>query len=132
MTDLKGAPLHPLGSDVSDLIALAERVAATTGADRRLEEEIARAFGWREEEYNEIGEEPGTMWVQPNGLRNMLPTFFSSLDAAMTLVPKGAQLQFQSFGGPGPMWLVSPNERYVSGATPALALVAACLRARAA
>jgi hypothetical protein len=57
------------------------------------------------------------------------PAYTASIDAAMSLVPDNARLQFQSFGGPGPMWLVSPNERYVSAATPALALCAAALRA---
>ena len=56
--------------------------------------------------------------------------YTASLDAAMTLVPEGAEVAMQSFGGPGPMALVKPNERFVSGKTLPLALCAAALRAR--
>lgn len=53
------------------------------------------------------------------------------LSAAEMLVPPGAKLTYQNHGDINGkhMWLVSPNERFVSANTPALALAAASLRA---
>ena len=60
-----------------------------------------------------------------------IPSYTASLDAAMTLVPVQSRdkVTIQTFGGPGPMALVYPNDRFCSAATPALALCAAALRA---
>lgn len=73
-----------------ELLALADRVEAATGADRALDTVIAAAVhphgemlrclnfeGWEKH----IERNPGISWV---------PFYTSSLDAAMTLVPEGA------------------------------------------
>lgn len=50
------------------------------------------------------------------------------LAAVMMLVPEGWDWTLTSSGGPGPMAITSGNERYVVGATPANALIAALAR----
>ena len=96
------------------LTELAERCEKATGPDRELDLAI---YDWLREN---AGHLPS---LSP-------PLFTASLDAAMTLVPEGTEVAMQSFGGPGPMALVKPNERFVSGKTLPLALCAAALRAR--
>jgi hypothetical protein len=100
---------------------LAERCEKATGFDRDLEGAI-HAAAVRDQE---------TYWgpVYDKRVRNPIPHYTASLDAAMTLVPEGADVAWQSHGGPGPMALVTPNERFTRAATPALALCAAALRA---
>ena len=59
------------------------------------------------------------------------PPYTASIDRAMTLVPDGAKLTFQNHGDIAgrSLWLVEPNERFSSGATPAIALCIAALKA---
>ncbi len=104
---------------MSALLELAERCEAATGPDRELDAQIGAAFHLKMLTYR-----------ADNWITN--PPFTAFLDAAMTLVPEGAKVTTQSFGGPGPMALVDPNERFTSAATLALALCAAALRAQAA
>jgi hypothetical protein len=102
-----------------EMLALAERCEKAAGPDRELDEAIVAAV------------DAGVMDVpRALGLVEGPPRFTASLDAAMTLVPEGAKVTMQNFGGPGPMVLVEPNERFAAGTTPALALCAAALRAR--
>lgn len=129
------------------LLALAERVEAATGADRALAKDIYRAlfdapelghpngYGWREDDsgwWLATGEDARTppKTIYP-------PKWLTSLDAAMSLVPSGLILRnYQSsrfvphscevalswaHGG----WLGNSDHSF------ALALTAACLRARA-
>lgn len=125
-----------------DLLELAARCEAATGLDRELDCAIGVAIGrfftepnkgWPErldyvERRGDVANYPG------HGFDQLVPRYTASLDAAMTLVPEGTRLQYQNFGDIGGrhMWLVSPNERFVSAAPPALALCAAALRARSA
>ncbi len=67
------------------------------------------------------------------------PAYASSLDAAVTLVPEGASWNVQMYRGSGDAMVVYEDnedrpdlDAEASAATPALALCAAALRARAA
>ncbi len=111
------------------LLALAEKVEAATGPSFLIEQEIADA----------VGHNP----------RARLPKYTASLDAAMTLVPERHAVDVTMWG---PHWggqhrarllpLIQEGDRLfhrgsdphycVNAATPALALTAAALRARAA
>lgn len=118
----------------SELIALAERVEAATGPDRELDECIGMAIGLKNT--MRVGHEClGTDRVVPV----RCPTFTASLDAAMTLVPEGCDWSVDNFDGANgkpSAWVhvrkSSAAIEQVTGATPALALTAAALRARAA
>lgn len=110
---------------LSHLIARLERA---TGPDRELDADIALQFDWTEC--------PGDNWIGPQG-EIAVPAYTSSIDAAMTLRPAGANC---SGFDDGPdicdaywsrnnvkdgHWLVTAE-----GKTPALALCIAALRAR--
>lgn len=118
-----------------DLIELAERVERATGPDRELDRAVAEALGW-----TRICSIPsGYMAVRPGEkVEYRLPKFSRSMDAAMTLAPKGFDWCAGDIEGLG--WAsISPSQQSYSihsefdaqAATPALALTAACLRARA-
>jgi hypothetical protein len=96
-----------------ELLALADRVEALTGEDHGVNcaVEYVRTPHWTGE-------------GQPR-------RYTASLDAAMSLVPEGRDWTLQSSGGPGPMAFVDYCGRFRVGATPALALTAAALRALA-
>ena len=101
------------------LLALASRVEVATGADSGLDSEIHHAI------LNGVG--VGSYGAQP--------VYTSSLDAAMSLVPSGcfgAQVSSHTdCTGGATCWDSRGNPYSVNAATPALALTAACLRARA-
>jgi hypothetical protein len=123
---------------MADLLQLAKRIEAATGHDRKLDGEIAKALG--------LPHGPDSGWCNNHSgdywtVDECAKYFTASLDAAMTLVPEGYQFGCGSFGNPegdGPWAWCEPKERltddfpYGKGATPALALCAAALRARAA
>lgn len=103
---------------MSALIKLAERVEAATGSSFLLEQEIADA----------VGHNP----------RARLPNYTASLDAAVTLVPEGLCVRLfihpdeahaDIYRAHSSRGLIAEAEQ---AATPALALTAAALRARAA
>lgn len=135
----------------SELLRLAERVEAATAPDRELDARIAVAI------YSDSGHAdprdntharfpspsdecaPGTYWISAFSglsLRTADP-FTASLDAAMTLVPEGWDWSAGTLGnGKGGHSFMRPAGRHyprveVDAATPALALTAASLRARA-
>lgn len=120
----------------ADLIALAARVEQAQGPDRELDAEIARAIGWKESL-------SGRWWKPPGGddWNFVLPPFTASLDAALTLVPEGWIFAVHSGDDRGPpvAYCVPNMGRLpwphwvddINAATPALALTAAALRARA-
>lgn len=115
------------------LLALAERCEQAAGPDRELDAEIAVAlFGgeiiWKTANWT-MDSYPARRVQNSDyigGYQNAaIPVYTESLDAAVTLVPEGCG------------WMVMGNASKVGvwpshGATPALALCAAALRARAA
>ena len=122
------------------LTALAERVEGLTGPCRETDKAIALALGWTTEAPPRDSDRPMPhLWVGPDGSREMAspPHWTGSLDAVVALIERelpGA-LWYVDRGpvrpmaglqaaGDGPPW-------FFYAATPALALLAATLRALA-
>jgi len=116
---------------------LIERIERATGPDRRLNADLLLALGW-------FGDKGGVL--DPKGNRvSTIPDYLGSLDAAMTLIPDKAMCD----GGwrveyhhdlkkrcHATIWLhehAEPGDGWFTawGATPALALCVASLKARA-
>lgn len=128
---------------------LAARVEAAEGPDRELDGEIAKGIGWVFNPDTGISGFWRSMWLNPEGHADYRgpPRYTASLDAAMSLVPEGAHWHCgrhsktgkhprtgTTVDGGGDAYLTPKNACepvYTMAATPALALVAACLRARA-
>lgn len=128
------------------LIELAERVEAAKGPDLALDCEIWETFGL-------VPEYECRSWCRQDGrtdltremyVRAWAPAFTASLDAALTLVPKGWRLtRLSDTTETLAEWQLGPWLAQLTraepfglagtehGSTPALALVAASLRARA-
>lgn len=99
--------------NANELTKLAERVEAMGDFDYRLEDEVKIAF------YHLTGSNPGPV--------------LRSLDAAMTLVPEGAQWRLDTMTGNAFCYRPFGGlDARGTATTPALALTAAALRARAA
>jgi len=115
-----------------ELTKLAERVEGLTGWCRDTNAEVALVAGWTPTQF---GSEQRDGWLSPSGhIVGALPSFFTSLDAAMSLVPEGWEgvVHIGSDPGAGLYQLNNPRSHKNSrAATPALALTAAALRARA-
>lgn len=115
------------------LLDLADTVEKLEGPSREVDAEIAKAIGWC---FVGEGHPIGRVWYNPEGRAATLPAFTRSLDAAMTLVPEGWEWQIEAeetemFFPPSP-WTYRVdmgNLITVECVTPALALVAASLRA---
>ncbi len=139
--------------DSKALLVLAERCEAATGADRELDcllwaEDNALTLEWQG--HCLVAGSQGVIgWIDPGkDQRNFscnrsdrcfgrIKAYTASLDAALTLVPEGWQwVVSQQFGQPFAGCGGSPTDGWlawhVDAATPALALCAAALRARAA
>jgi hypothetical protein len=139
--------------DTANLLELAERCEAATGPDRDIDLAIFEACGW----VRKGGFWSGEYWER-GGRRiwltdKRLPAPTASLDAAMTLVPEEndswSLMKWPQDGKPtfratvswtvksshknasGPYVMHKPHLRRAEAATPALALCAAALRARA-
>mgnify|MGYP003532425894 FL=1 len=101
------------------LLALALRCEKAEGPDRELDAAIMRLFA------NSVESDDGDWWYGPHDeMPRKVPAFTASLDAALTLVPEECG------------WMVMGCAAKVGrqpsrGATPALALASAALRARA-
>lgn len=119
----------------AELLALAERVEKAQGADRGLDAAVFLACGphaipWRHAEGGNL---------YSGGLGTTAPAYTASLDAAASLVPEGCSWgivsDFFHSGKPAAKVGKSRSEAsenpWHSAATPALALTAAALRARA-
>lgn len=116
---------------MNDLI---ERIEAASGPDRDIDLAIdlgARPDQWAQVCHDDPDSVP-TQWCDDDEL----PRYTASLDAALTLVPEG--VKFEIDGGVKnararaslyPLW--HANHVTVLAATPALALSAAALKARA-
>jgi hypothetical protein len=123
---------------MSELLKLAERCEAATGPDRELDKLIHEALGncvHRETEYYAVQSDTGFTCkaCRKDTYGFTIPKYSASLDAAMTLVPEGWAWSLNS-GAAGECFArVSPKSRLtvVDAATPALALCAAALSARA-
>jgi hypothetical protein len=129
-------------SDLTTLLALAERCEQAAGPDRELDAEIALAIGYTREKK---GRQRIAWWRNPKGQQlgydgwhNFPPSFTASLDAAVTLVPEGWGYELRQ-GNSGArralcrMWDGRGIwTRGTVAATPALALCAAALLAPAA
>lgn len=128
------------GPPMTDLNSLADRLEKATGPDRELDGDIAAAFGQLHGPGGGFcNDENGDYW----STEQLANPFTASLDAAMTLIPE------QSRNSPGEWWSVERSAKQsahpphvmasawvygaprVYAATPALALAAAALRARA-
>lgn len=112
---------------MTDLIA---RLEAASGPDCALDADIALTQGW--------SEFPGDNWIGPNA-EICVPAFTSSIDAALTLAPEGANAYgfevdpalgvdafFSRNNVASGHWFVSAN----GAPTPALAICIAALKAR--
>ncbi len=142
---------------MTPLLLLAEKVEGLSGPDREVDAEIAAALrvgtehGWALRYPAWIAAKDGRVHLEKNGPSFAAPAFTASLDAAMSLVPEGWRIWTADFSiegrfvwmlcGPKLTWITHEDgsreggeDWYQSGvaATPALALVSASLRARAA
>ena len=96
---------------MNDIETLAARVEALTGPDREVDEAIADLVytNKRRTCIAGLSDEDGGMWMweTPDGhIQNAL-RFTFSLDAAMTLVPKGMGFDLNRYwiaGADGPVW----------------------------
>lgn len=118
------------------LMDLAERCEKADGADWNLSADIARAMGWAEGEH---------AWhsLDWRSRQSGPPHYTNSLDAALSLVPEGWRWSLDHTQKPpyrdcGMATLYAPGDGWtpadvseIYGATPALALCAAALRALA-
>lgn len=130
-----------MSADIADLIA---KLEVATGPDRMLDEAIAIAA------FPDLAVMPRTDiggWVHPSYGRIAPPSYYtSSIDAALTLVPEGAVwhvmtdyggLNRAKIGPPGnpraSVYVDADRPTFVQedGATPALALCIAALKAHA-
>lgn len=124
-------------TDKQTLLALAASCEAAAGADIQLDADIRDALNlpsdysveWRGWGYDEAG--------NPIEKPKAFP-YTASLDAAMTLVPEGCDWLLDNFDGEcgkPSAWVHKRGSAEeitsITGATPALALCAASLRARA-
>lgn len=127
----------------AELLALAERCEAATGPDRAIDFAIFRTLHpeyagpeWKEFAggLRHVNDGSDIRCVPPASLTPSQWT--ASLDAALTLVPEGWDWCLSRGTGEPAVASMSPTDRVggpcVTGATPALALCAAALRARAA
>lgn len=118
------------------LEGLAERCEAATGPDRELDAEIGRSVGASPKRKN-IHKRGHYIDGQPvlSRIKDVYPPYTASLDAAMSLVPEGADYRISRVqvreGVRAIVWGERNAGYDADAATPALALTAACLRARA-
>lgn len=99
-----------------DLLSLATRCEEATGANKMLDEAI----------YEAVGAVP----IRHHSFVYPHYAYTASLDCAMSLVPEGREHDWSLIGGS--YWQAEVADESADAATPALALCAAALRARAA
>lgn len=101
-------------------LELIERLEKATGPDREFDEAIARLAGW---------------YIDGGGYTSA-PRFTASIDAALTLVPKGFNWSLGSMGGKGFKADLHHIERGFGpvciGVTAPIAICIAAIKARAA
>ena len=131
---------------MTPLEELATRCEAASGADREMDADILEATGGcahRETERYVCQDDSGFTCLRcgKDTYGERVPKFTASLDAAMTLVPEGWAANIirtadKRFGNANLYWFrgnnhVPAKKAHGAAATPALALTAACLKARA-
>jgi len=113
-----------------ELIALAERVEALTGPDRGVDARICIALGLSKDNVT-VGVDGWCINsdINPNPYRS--PSYTASSDAAMSLVPEGANtiINIGPIAIHGVKIITPAGDAIGVAATPALALTAAALRA---
>lgn len=138
---------------MADLLAVAEACEAAPRASKALNRDIARAVGWGYQTPSE-GRRKHPSWFHPDDCRNGSPVLDSlhgtdvwrepsdyagSVDAAMSLLPDGMKLVLDTHHMIATVYeywpITSPEDQgfasyQAEAATPALAIVAAALRAR--
>lgn len=125
-----------------DLFSLAARVGALTGPDREVDAEVARAFGWR---YVPPADRPHSWygWRSSTGRWEIAPPdCAASVDAVLALIARELPgwSWLMAFNGEAavcdvhtrPIGVVGAWPAHAKAATPALALLSAALRAKAA
>ncbi len=123
------------------LEALLARVLEGTGPDEKIDGQLALLKGYTYEKHKG---DKFPWWRRPDGLRiafygneNRPPPFTASLDAALTMVPEGwswfvaMRHYLAPVGAAGGVWQVGQQRATFTAdaATPARALIAACLKA---
>src|SRR5712671_7711959 len=106
---------------MTDLLSLLQ---AATGPSRELDAEIALANGWTRLSHD--------LWRNGDDVEEDPPLYTASIDDALTLVPEGADFQTGSAKLIGRFWasIIMPKmEHKATAATPAIAIVIACLMA---
>lgn len=106
---------------MNDLLLLASRVEALIAPDRDVDLAIYHACGY------EGGAIPADPYVF---IRPIVPAYTRLIDAAMLLVPEECSAMLFRFGGNGSGEAQVGSGKAYKAATPALALLAAALRAR--
>jgi hypothetical protein len=123
-------------TDRDTFLSIARWCEAAEGPDRELDAEIMRLFT------NSVESDDGDWWYGPHDeMPRKVPAFTASIDAALTLVPEGWKWSLHSADDhsvpcaycvpnmgrlPWPEWVTD-----ILATSPALALCAAALRARA-
>lgn len=127
----------------ADIEALADRVERAAGADRGLDACIAATlrvptkWQWASGYPSWEGREDGRVYLEAGGPSFAAAAYTESVDAAMSLVPEGYHwgVNWHAWDRDGRASVLGRHQSNPStgyAATPALALVAACLRAHAA
>ena len=114
---------------MTDLAALIARIKAARRADFDINRELAPLAGLR---IVDEGHPIGRACYDQNSHGVPLPNFTGSIDAALTLVPEGAEFavgRTHDNRGIACIW-VGDDEFSEEGETPALSLCAAALKAR--
>lgn len=118
---------------MTDLLALAAECEKAEGPDRELDGKIAAALGLPHGPWEEVHLEARSVSSGPEQARS----YSGSIDAALTLVPERQGFTLSHDGPASVSAMVTPipyraSYTWTRAATPALALCAAALRARAA
>jgi len=114
--------------DSDKFMRLANRVEAATGPDRELDAEIAPVAGFR---VVDEGHPLGMQCYDSEHRSVRLPAYTRSIDDAMALVPDGCAIEFCITLRTHAAVFIREEWQMSNAATPALALTAAALRARA-
>jgi hypothetical protein len=120
------------------MLALAERCEAATGPDRELDvliRETLNPVGYRKQDrVTYYGEPTGEHVIDGHFVKS--PACTASLDAAISLMPRGGHWSYNTMSGRARVTVFPDGdddtiETQATASTPALALTAACLRALA-